>query len=73
MAVDVNGGGTTFQKGLPKPLFKVPGPRNPLQLFYNYDVADNGQRFLFNKVLESSEPPTITVISNWQALLNNGN
>ena len=37
--------------------------------FYNYDVAQNDQRFLFNKVLESSEAPTITVISNWQALL----
>lgn len=69
MAIDVNGAGATLQKGVPRPLFKVPGPRNTLNLFYNYDVAQNGQRFLFNKVLESSEPPTITVISNWQALL----
>jgi hypothetical protein len=69
MAVDVNGAGATFQKGVPKPLFKLPGPRNPARWFYNYDVAQNGQRFLFNKVLESSEPPTITVISNWQTLL----
>ena len=68
MAVEVNGGGATFQKGVPKVLFNVPGPRMQ-GWFYNYDVAQNGQRFLFNKILESSEPPAITVISNWQALL----
>lgn len=70
MAVDVNGEGSTFQKGVPKPLFKLPGPRNISSwLGYNYDVAQNGQRFLFNKILDTSEPPSITVISNWQALL----
>jgi hypothetical protein len=69
MAVDVNSEGATFQKGVPKPLFKLPGPRSPSSVFYNYDVAQNGHRFLFNKALESSAPPTITVISHWQALL----
>jgi serine/threonine protein kinase len=68
MAVDVNGGAATFQKSAPKSLFKVPGPRIE-GWFYNYDVAQNGQRFLFNKVLESSEAPTITIISNWQSLV----
>ena len=61
--------GPTFQKGVPKLLFRLPGPRNPLPMFYNYDVSKNGQRFLFNKVSESSEPPTVNVISNWRALL----
>ena len=68
MAVEVNGDGANFQKGAPKVLFNIPGPRIQ-DWFYNYDVAQNGQRFLFNKVLESSEPPTITVVSNWQSLL----
>jgi hypothetical protein len=36
---------------------------------YQYDVARNGQQFLVNKVLESSEPPAITVISNRQSML----
>jgi hypothetical protein len=68
MAVDVNGDGAILQKGVPKSLFNAPGPR--LQAWdYNYDVAQNGQRFLFNKVLDSSGPPTITVIGNWQALV----
>jgi hypothetical protein len=68
MAVDVNGDGPVFQKGVPKALFNVPGPRTQ-GWFYNYDVAQNGQRILFNKVVESSEPPRITVISNWQSLV----
>jgi Tol biopolymer transport system component len=68
MAIDLNGDGTILQKGVPKSLFDAPGPR--LQAWdYNYDVTQNGQRFLFNKVMESSEAPTITVISNWQGLL----
>jgi Tol biopolymer transport system component len=71
MAVGVNGDGAVFQKGVPKVLFNLPGPR--IQgWFYNYDVAQNGERFLFNKVLQSSEPPRITIVSNWQALVREG-
>jgi Tol biopolymer transport system component len=69
-AVDVNTAGTTFLKSIPRPLFKVPGPRSPAPFFYNYDVAQNGQRFLFNRVLDSSPPPTITVMANWRALVH---
>jgi eukaryotic-like serine/threonine-protein kinase len=47
-AVDVNTSGTTFVKSIPHALFKIPGPRSPAPFYYNYDVAQNGQRFLFN-------------------------
>jgi Tol biopolymer transport system component len=40
VAMEVNGGGTTFQPGAPKPLFKAPAG----VLFW--DVAPDGQRFL---------------------------
>jgi Tol biopolymer transport system component len=64
MAVDVSTSGV-FHAGIPKPLFKVPAG----VLFWN--VTANGQRFLMAapSTTGSAEPPTFTLVLNWQAVL----
>jgi Tol biopolymer transport system component len=59
--------GPEFRGGTPVALFRMPN------LFYltivtQYDVSPDGQRFLMN--LEQSQgAPTMTLVSNWKALL----
>ena len=66
MAVDVKLG-STFEAGVPKPLF---GPLGVLTLtdFRNhYAVTADGQRFLINTTIEGADAAPITVVVNWTA------
>jgi eukaryotic-like serine/threonine-protein kinase len=71
MAVEVKTG-DSFQVGATKLLFESEAPPN-LQERWNYRQyfpADNGQRFLINKIVKNSSPSEITVLLNWKSLLN---
>ncbi len=66
MAVDVKIQASTFEAGVPRPLFQTrvvgyPNPRNV------YDVSADGQRFLFITPLEETVSAPITVVANWTA------
>jgi eukaryotic-like serine/threonine-protein kinase len=71
MAVDVstdNG----FQMGSAHMLFET-GASPDLMARFNlrqYFPAENGQRFLVNKIVTSTIPTEITVLLNWKSLLN---
>jgi hypothetical protein len=71
MSVDVGGSGSTFEPGIPKPLFGA-AFRRDLRGFeiagHGWDVTPNGQRFLINIALEEATAP-LTVVLNWQAAL----
>ena len=54
--------------GKPQPLFQVRGIRFFGDILYDYDVAPDGQRFLFNISPDGTVSP-ITVIVNWDAAL----
>jgi hypothetical protein len=60
----VEADGQVFRSRAPQPLFDVqvvlPGHRN------NYQVAANGQRFLFNSPIATVASP-ITAVTNWTA------
>ena len=59
VAVSADGGVLRF--GTPAPLFTIRG---------NYDVSADGQRFLVLTPVDEREASPMTVVSNWQALLN---
>ena len=61
VAVPVKADSKVFEPGLAKPLFEV--ALNSTARRTVYQVASQGQRFLFNLPLESSSPITITI--NW--------
>jgi hypothetical protein len=65
MAVAVKLGGTTFEPGVPTPLFEVPGNLTRR----SYAVAGDGRRFLVRRTLDSAATRPITVVMNWQASL----
>jgi len=69
MAVDVTRAepGRSFEVGVPHRLFQ-----GGLGSFYEFDVSPDGQRFVINSPLNSSDVPPIpiTVVLNWTALLN---
>jgi hypothetical protein len=65
MAVAVKPGGTTFEPGVPKPLFAVPG--NLIRR--SYAVAGDGRRFLVRRPIDEATARPITVVLNWQASL----
>jgi Tol biopolymer transport system component len=56
------------EPGKPVPLFQVRGVRRFDDILYEYDVAPDGQRFLFNLTSDRTVSP-ITVIVNWDAAL----
>jgi eukaryotic-like serine/threonine-protein kinase len=58
----------TFETGKPQALFQVRGIRSFADILYDYDVAPDGQRFLFNISPDGIVSP-ITVIVNWDASL----
>ena len=76
MAVEAKASGTTFEPGIPKPLFDTqyvyPGP-NRDGPFQPYAVSPDGQRFLIlrpaGKTGETA-PSAITVVLNWTAAIN---
>ena len=74
MAAEVNPSASTFQKGIPKPLFVlhvssgvgITGLRNYLV------VTADGLRFLVANSIEDSASFPITVVLNWPGLLKEG-
>jgi len=68
MAVDMRLTEAGVQAGIPRALFASPGRQEFSGLAYQYNVAPDGQRFLFNTPwLDDTEPETITVEWNWLA------
>jgi len=67
MAVEISGSGSDFQAGIPKRLFPGQPTNGP------WDVTANGDRFLMalppgQQEAQLREP--ITIVLNWQAMLN---
>jgi Tol biopolymer transport system component len=62
MAATVDAAGAGLQIGAAQPLFKF---RNPGMNRSYYDVAPDGQRFLFETRVEDTGSPSITVVVNW--------
>jgi eukaryotic-like serine/threonine-protein kinase len=67
MAVDVKTG-TAFDSSSPVALFQT-HPRQPLSAmdFFSYDVTADGQKFLVNTKLDTSDSAPLSVILNWSA------
>ena len=65
MAVEVKADPSTFEAGIPKPLFGVRLPQSSLR--NRYVVAANGQRFLFALPVEETTASPFTVVLNWAA------
>ena len=65
MVAEVETSGPAFRVGEVKELFDA--PRMPLS-GTDYDVTDDGQRFLMNTVGDSAFEP-ITLVVNWTAEL----
>jgi hypothetical protein len=60
----VNRQTTRFDVGTSRPLFRIE-PRSARLDAYPYDVRRDGQRFLFNTIIEEVTPP-ISLIVNWK-------
>jgi Tol biopolymer transport system component len=72
MSVDVSVAGGSFQAGVPKPLFDVPGIYGSAAvqtLTARWDVTADGQKFLVNTTANAGGPTPITVLTNWQTAL----
>jgi len=69
MAVEVNGAGSSFDVGSPKPLFDaLVSTSFPGQLGAGYYAAGgDGQRFLLNTLAGDSAPVPFTIVLNWTA------
>ena len=65
MAVEVETKSPAFAVHSTRPLF----PMRPASPFFSYDVSRDGQRFLVNTALESTNSSAITVVVNWTANL----
>jgi len=65
MVVNVSPG-ATFEASAPVALFQT-HPRQPISAmdFYSYDVTSDGQRFLVNTKMDSSNAAPLSVILNW--------
>jgi hypothetical protein len=57
----------TFDSRSPQPLFQTRVPFLGSLWRSNYEVADNGNRFLVNTLVEDVGPSPITVVLNWTA------
>jgi serine/threonine protein kinase len=67
MAVDVDGTGSSFEAGRPRPLFQVQNVGS-LSAISPYDVTADGQRFIVITG-EAGQTSTINVVVNWDAEL----
>src|ERR1041385_2215439 len=65
MEVDVKGIGTSFEQGIPKPLFNV--DVDSYQAPNRYAVSKDGKRFLVNTSIEGTSLKPIMVVINWTA------
>ena len=70
MSVEVRGG-TVFQSGTPKPMFKPKG-FSPQAIYADWDVTSDGKKFIFpvlSLTAGIAPPPRFTVVLNWPSLL----
>jgi len=68
MAVSAQPGPRAVRLGRPEKLFRVPQLRARGLYINNYDVSDDGQRFLMTAPQTSGHPSPLTLIVNWPAL-----
>ena len=61
--------GVTFEAEVAKPLFEAHIRNDPDR---QYDVSNDGQRFLINAPLGEETSPPITLVQSWTALLRHG-
>ena len=66
MAVAI-GRGPTLETGPPTPLMRTNALFPGSMFRMNYDVTDNGQRFLVSQPVEGAGTSPITVVLNWLA------
>ncbi len=67
MVVEVKGG-STFEAGLPRPLFQTRAQVNRAgPNVFAYDVSADGQRFLVNTIVGEQASIPVTVVVNWTA------
>ena len=66
MAVPIKLGTTMIYSGVPVPLFqtRIEGAGGAADIFHQYDVSADGQKFLVND-RESAPAPQVTVVVNW--------
>ncbi len=67
MAVSVTANGSTFQPGVPKPLFRASilgGTGGGTGVAWRWDVAPDGQRFLINTALDEAAASPVTIVLN---------
>ena len=70
MAVSVTAAGSTFQPGVPVPLFRASvlgGNGGAAGSAWRWDVSPDGQRFLINTALEEVTASPVTIVLNWQS------
>ncbi|MSV35142.1 MAG: hypothetical protein EXQ47_06020 [Bryobacterales bacterium] len=75
MAVPVklgNSGSESFQSGVPRALMQIPSGIGGITFPRSYAVSNDGQRFLIPSASAAGNAPSLTVVLNWQAGLNNG-
>ena len=65
MAVDIKPSGTSFEEGIPKPLFTT--NVDAYDSFNRFVVSNDGKRFLINSSIEGKSSEPIMVILNWTA------
>lgn len=66
MAAAVSSSASGFEVKATSALFQtsvMPGPGTP------YIVSNDGQRFLINSTIRSTDPPSLSVVFNWPALI----
>jgi hypothetical protein len=66
MLANVRASGGTFEVDNPTLLFQTDADRGPGPQFI---VTNDGQRFLVNSEVPSTDPGTLSVVFNWQTLL----
>jgi eukaryotic-like serine/threonine-protein kinase len=72
MAMSVTTSGSTFQPGVPKPLFHAPilgGTGGGVASSWRWDITPDGKRFLINTPMEDVASAPLNVVLNWQSAL----
>jgi hypothetical protein len=70
MSVEVSVDSSGLRSGTPQPLFPVRiagGP--PAAPTHRWDVTRDGERFLVTTVLDVTQSPPITIVTNWESAL----
>jgi Tol biopolymer transport system component len=60
----------SFEPGVPQPMFEAHLAQSPGNLFFQYDVTEDGKRFLLSTAgVGHASPTLLTVLVNWDAEL----